>query len=46
MLKAYLKLDLISFLKASEVLGKEVFDIDFISTYIEENIKGINPVLL
>ncbi len=46
MLKAYLKLDLISFLKASEVLGKEVFDIDFISTYIEENVKGINPVLL
>ena len=46
MLKAYLKLDLISFLQASEVLGKEVFNIDFISIYIEEYIKGINPVLL
>ena len=46
MLKAYLKLDLISFLQTSEVLGKEVFNIDFISIYIEEYIKGINPVLL
>ena len=46
MLKAFLKLDLISFLKASEVLGKEVLDIDFISIYIKENIRGINPVLL
>ena len=46
MLKAYLKLDLISFLQASDVLGKEVFNIDFISIYIEEYIKGINPVLL
>tara|TARA_S200000501_G_scaffold77191_1_gene69004 strand:- start:889 stop:1611 length:723 start_codon:yes stop_codon:yes gene_type:complete len=46
MLKAFLKLDLISFLKASEVLGKEVLDIEFISIYIEDYIKGINPVLL
>ncbi len=46
MLEAYLKLDLIAVLKGSEVLGNEHFDAAFINTYIEENIKGINPKLL
>ncbi len=46
MLKAYLDLDLFTLLKNSNVLGKEAFDNTFMTRYIEENVKGINPKLL
>jgi len=41
-----LDLDLFTLLKNSNVLGKEAFDNTFMTRYIEENIKGINPKLL
>ncbi len=46
MLDAYLSLDLKGELEKAKLLGSEHFTEAFISSYIQDNIKGINPVLL
>lgn len=42
----YRKLDLENILKATELLGKDYLDSQFISRYVNENILGINAKLL
>jgi len=45
MLKAYLKLDLIKILQKNKLLGSEYFTSEFIKSYKETHVLGINKVL-
>jgi LAS superfamily LD-carboxypeptidase LdcB len=45
MLEAYLQLDLNVILKNKQVAGHQIFTPDFIQTYIEEHVLGINDYL-
>ena len=45
MLEAYRKLDIAHIIKSEDLLGKNHMTTEFINTYIEENVLGINPDL-